>query len=352
MNEYYNTTLTLVNSYAKAECKKLLWLEERKSKGFLMELTNREASFIKYLQAKMIKENRDYVNTNYYYVQNIARYKNVQGARYLIKSLVKKKLLSVREGTNYKGRQYIRIEFARPRVLKKLMEGYEFQKSTEMKEMALQKWSVKDSEREELSINNNIIINQVNHNDEKARKNTTVQEMLSVANEELGSKITLSKKVARYMYAAFKQKFKSLERWREYIRFKKRGKVYDSLRYLMFLLSFATINSAIGDMEMVESFTTRTREEVEAYKEAAFNHVDTLREGERCKEVRKKIIERKGAEFYFTWFKRVKLIERGGGVEAESDEVLDPRHFVRDYVNEQFRYDLERCYLETRDERF
>ena len=102
---------------------------------------------------------------------------------------------------------------------------------------------------------------------------------------------------------------------------------------------------------MVESFTTRTREEVEAYKEAAFNHVDTLREGERCKEVRKKIIERKGAEFYFTWFKRVKLIERGGGVEAESDEVLDPRHFVRDYVNEQFRYDLERCYLETRDER-
>ena len=121
-----------------------------------MELTNREASFIKYLQTKMIKQNRDYVNTNYYYVQNIVKYKNVQGARYLVKNLVKKKLLTVREGTNYKGRKYIRVEFARPRVLKKLMERYEFQKSTKREETPPQKERIKGNDREALPINNNI----------------------------------------------------------------------------------------------------------------------------------------------------------------------------------------------------
>ena len=118
----------------------------------------------------------------------------------------------------------------------------------------------------------------------------------------------------------------------------------------MFLLSFSTINAAIGDMGMVESFVTRTEEERAAIKAAAMNHVDTLVEGENCKEVRKKIIERRGAEFYFAWFTKVKLREREGKLVAESDELLDPRHFIRDHVNEQFCYDLERWYSETSHE--
>ena len=118
----------------------------------------------------------------------------------------------------------------------------------------------------------------------------------------------------------------------------------------MFLLSFSTINAAIGDMGMVESFTTRTEEERAAIKAAAMNHVDTLIEGASCKEVRKKIIERRGADFYFAWFTKVKLREREGKLVAESDELLDPRHFIRDHVNEQFCYDLERWYSETSHE--
>ena len=225
------------------------------------------------------------------------------------------------------------------------MERYEFQKSTKREETPPQKERIKGNDREALPINNNIIINQINHSEEKP-KTTIVQDMILAYNEAVKGTVTVSRELAPMLVAAFKQKFKTIERWKEYLRHKVYGKIKDTFRFLRKILAFSIINAAMGEMGMAEeAFPKYT-------SEAAFNHVDTLREGERCKEVRKKIIERKGAEFYFTWFKRVKLIERGGRVEAESDEVLDPRHFVRDYVNEQFRYDLERCYLETRDERF
>ena len=313
-------------------------------------LSEREATLIKYLQRKMLHQRREYVNSNYNYVKNIAGYKNVQGARYLIKNLSRKKLLSVEEGKNWKNRQYLRLRIAKPIVVKRLIEAYELERRGGREEAPSSSKSEGMIAKRETLLNNNINkINQVNHNDEK-RSNTTVQDMLSVANEELGSKITLNRKLSRYMYAAYKQKFNSLERWRRYICFKKRGKIRDSLRFLMFLLSFSTINSAIGDMGMVESFVTRTEEERAAIKAAAMNHVDTLIEGENCKEVRKKIIERRGAEFYFAWFTKVKLREREGKLVVESDELLDPRHFIRDHVNEQFCYDLERWYSETSHE--
>lgn len=313
-------------------------------------LSEREATLIKYLQKKMLHQRREYVNSNYNYVKNIAGYKNVQGARYLIKNLSRKKLLSVEEGKNWKNRQYLRVRIAKPIVVKRLIEEYELERRGGREEAPSLSRSEGIVAKREALLNNNINkINQVNHNDEK-RSNTTVQDMLRVANEELGSKITLSRKLARYMYAAFKQKFRSLDSWRRYIRFKVRGRINDSLRFLMFLLSFSTINSAIGDMGMVESFVTRTEEERAAIKAAAMNHVDTLIEGENCKEVRKKIIERRGADFYFAWFTKVKLREREGKLVAESDETFDPRHFVRDHVNEQFGYDLERWYSETSHE--
>ena len=84
-------------------------------------LNDREAIFFEYLNKKMQKENRDYVNTNYGYVKNVAGYKNIPGARYLVKNLAKKKLITVQEGTNYKGRQYLRIKIAKPIVVKRLL---------------------------------------------------------------------------------------------------------------------------------------------------------------------------------------------------------------------------------------
>ena len=299
-----------------------------------MELTNREASFIKYLQAKMIKENRDYVNTNYYYVQNIARYKNVQGARYLIKSLVKKKLLAVREGTNYKGRKYIRVEFARPRVLKKLIEEYEFQKSTKREETPPQKERIRRNDQEALPINNNIIINQINHSEEK-RKTTIVQDMIQAYNEAVKGTVTVSRELAPMLVAAFKQKFKTIERWKEYLRHKVYGKIKDTFRFLVKILAFSIINAAMGEMGMAEeAFPKYT-------SEAAFNHVDTLREAPACLDVRRKLIERKGAGVYFSWFTKAKLKEEDGHIVACGNNT-----FITEHLNTQFRLEFEKYYDE------
>lgn len=298
-----------------------------------MELTNREVHFIKYIQAKMKKENREYVNTNYYYVQNIAKYRNVQGARYLVKNLAKKKLLTVQERVNYRGRQYIRVGIARPRVLKKLLAGYGLQESRKRGEAPLKREVNGQTDSAVLHINNNIIINQINHFDEK-NKTTIVQDMLRVYNEVVNGTLIASRELAPMLVAAYKQKFKTIDRWREYVKHKVWGKIRDTFGFLVKILGFSIINAAMGEMGMTEALPKFT-------SEAALNHVGTLREAPSCLDIRKKLIERKGPAVYFSWFTKAKLKEEDGHIVAYGDS-----SFITDHLNTQFRIAFEQYYDE------
>lgn len=296
-------------------------------------LSRREASFFSYLYKKMRKEGREYVNTNYGYIKNIAGYKNIPGARYLVKNLKKKKLIEVQESTNYKGRQYLRIKISKPKVVKKLFEAYKVQTSREREETSQRTEDVQKHSNETLSLNNINIINQINHSEGK--KQTIVQDMLRAYNEEVEGTVTASRELAPLLVAAYKQKFKTVERWRRYVKHKVWGKIKDTFRFLKRILGFSIINAAMGEMGMSAEVP------IHYTKEAAYNHVDTLKEAEVCLEIRRKFIERKGAGVYFSWLTKAALIEEGEKVQARGNS-----SFVTDWINTRYRIELERYYEE------
>ena len=299
-------------------------------------LTTREATFFDYLYKKMQEKRRDYVNTNYYYIKNIAGYKNIPGARYLVKKLAKKKLIVVQEGINWKGRQYLKIKIAKPLVVKKLFEEYMTQKSTEREEASQANRNEIKASKTTLPLNNNIIINQVNHSEEK-RKTTIVQDMIQTYNEITSSTITPSRELAPLLVAAYKQKFKTMERWRQYLKHKVWGRIKNTFQFLRRILAFGIINAAMGEMGMSAELPTQYTQE------AAYNHVDTLKETPACLYVRRELIDRKGAAIYFSWLTKAKLREEDGCIVACGDN-----SFITEYLNTQFRLEFERYYDEWR----
>lgn len=299
----------------------------------------RDASFFSYLYKKMQKENRNYVNTNYGYIMNMVGYKSIPAARYLVKKLEKRKLITVQVGINWKGLQYLRIRIAKPRVIKKLLDEYSSQKSTDGEELSL-KNSNPEKQNNTGLLNNNInIINQINHsgkNSEK-KKTTIVQDMIQVYNEVVNGSLSADKKLAPWLVAAFKQKFHTLERWRQYLKHKVWGKIKDTFRFLVNILKYPIINAAMGEMGMTAELPPQYTQE------AAYNHVDTLRETSACLHVRREMIDRKGAVVYFTWFTKVALHEEDGCIVAQGNN-----SFISDYINTQYRVELERYYDDWR----
>ena len=281
----------------------------------------------------MLKQKRDYVNTNYGYIKNIAGYKNIPGARYLVKNLANKKLITVQEGTNYKGRQYLRIKIAKPRVVKKLLEEYSAQISTETKEAPLTKENKQKATNTTLPLNNINIINQINHSEKK--KTTIVQDMIQAYNEATNGTLTTDKKLSPMFVEAFKQKFKTIERWRQYLKHKIWKPIKNTYGFLVYILDFAIINAAMGEMGMSAELPTQYTQEV------AYNHVDTLRETPACLYVRREVIDRKGAAVYFSWLTKAKLNEEDGHIVANGDN-----SFITEYLNTQFRCDFDRYYDE------
>lgn len=296
-------------------------------------LTAREASVFNYFYKKMSEKKRDYINTNYGYIKNIAGYKNIPGARYLVKNLVNKKLIIVQVETNYKGRQYLRIKIAKPRVVKKLLEEYTAQISTKTKEVPQANATNAKTGATALPLNNINIINQINHSEKK--KTTIVQDMIQAYNEATNGTITPSRELAPMLVAAYNQKFKTMERWRQYLKHKVWGRIKDTFHFLRKILTFGIINAAMGEMGMSAELPTQYTQE------AAYNHVDTLRETPACLYVRRELIDRKGAAVYFSWLTKAKLNEEDGHIVANGDN-----SFITEYLNTQFRCDFDRYYDE------
>lgn len=299
-------------------------------------LNDCEVIFLDYLHKKMLKQKRDYVNTNYGYIKNIAGYKNIPGARYLVKNLANKKLITVQEGTNYKGRQFLRIKIAKPRVVKKLLEEYSTQISTKTKEAPLTKENKQKATNTTLPLNNINIINQINHSEK--RKTTIVQDMIQAYNEVTDGTVTPSRELAPMLVAAYNQKFKTMERWRQYLKDKVWGMIKDTFHFLRKILTFGIINAAMGEMGMSAELPHQYTQE------AAYNHVNTLRETPACLYVRREVVDRKGAAVYFSWLTKAKLNEEDGHIVANGDN-----SFITEYLNTQFRCDFDRYYDEWRN---
>ncbi len=76
---------------------------------------------------------------------------------------------------------------------------------------------------------------------------TVVQDMFKIWREELGSDESLNKRLSRFMVACYQKVFKSLERWREYVRkLSRSGYIMNKIRkcgyFLRWALSFKVIN--------------------------------------------------------------------------------------------------------------
>ena len=76
---------------------------------------------------------------------------------------------------------------------------------------------------------------------------TIVQDMFKIWREELGSDESLNKRLSRFMVACYQKVFKSLDRWREYVRkLSRSGYIMNKIRkcgyFLRWALSFKVIN--------------------------------------------------------------------------------------------------------------
>jgi hypothetical protein len=198
--------------------------------------------------------------------------------------------------------------------------------------------------------NNNIIINNINNkiNNARARDDdfskanegtitslkerpTTIQEMLKIWYEEFPNKpVKLTRQICGYMLGTFRLKFNnSLENWRQYLLKIKSSAYLMSEKFqikILNLLKFSFIakifNNLLGTKE-----TQREKPREELAKQAE-EQISSLSESPKCKEIRRKIVQRHGAEWYLSWFREVWLKDEPSG------EVIisSPSSFTIDWI--------------------
>lgn len=93
---------------------------------------------------------------------------------------------------------------------------------------------------------------------EKKPKNTTVQDMLVIFNRITGAAVTFAdaykSNLMRYMYYAFKTKFKNLENWEKYVKHSVFGKIKNAKKFLFYILSLEKIDAVLANF--VETVST------------------------------------------------------------------------------------------------
>lgn len=171
-------------------------------------------------------------------------------------------------------------------------------------------------------------------------KNTTVQDMLRIYNEITGGNVTFSdayrSKLMRYLYVAFKIKFRDLERWRRYVTKATFGKIRNAKRFLFYLLAFVNIDSGISAMEREEMIMKEHDKyvaAVQADEDAIFAEIEALNEPEEVKSAYAKILK-KGAAVYRNWVPHIRIVKGDYGVEvlpAPSEESAFAADYVRTY---------------------
>ena len=169
------------------------------------------------------------------------------------------------------------------------------------------------------------------------QKNTTVQDMMKVFNQEFSNlPIQLNKNVARNFVAAFKLKFEnSLEKWKEFISLVKTSTYLMSEKFKLtvnWLLKFSTIdrlkNGELG-VKIKEFFTNEIQED--EWNSRAEQQIAETDEPEEIKSIRKKISEKITPAKYIAWFKNVKFLQKN-----ETFELIYPNKFIEDNIKLKF----------------
>lgn len=174
-------------------------------------------------------------------------------------------------------------------------------------------------------------------------KNSTVQEMLKIWNENFQdkAKTKLTKDLAPLLVAAFKQKFaNSLKGWGEYCQQIK------SSPYLMgdafnlnisWALKFFTIERIrAGELgvKSPEMIVEREPNLDKIHSEQQVEQmIETLDESQSAKALRQKIMQAIGHQAYFSWFHQAEFCEKDGAI-----RLIAPNKFVAQYWETHFEW--------------
>jgi DNA-binding transcriptional ArsR family regulator len=165
-----------------------------------------------------------------------------------------------------------------------------------------------------------------------------VQDMSKIWREEFpSSEFRLTQMIARYLVKAFKSNFKSsLKEWRKYLKLIKTSDFIMSGKFkvtLPWALKFSIMDRLkAGELGVDENKIPV--DEIALSKKAtveACEHIESLKETDRCKEIRRKILKYHSSAVYNSWFRKVLMTEEEGKV-----IISCPSSFARDRIQNHY----------------
>ena len=203
---------------------------------------------------------------------------------------------------------------------------------------------------EDKNLDNCIVVETQKHEDTNSGKqitekpkNTTVQDMVRIFNEEFSDvSVQLDKNLARNMVAAFKLKFEnSIQKWKSFLKLIKTSNYLMGEKFkltLRWLLKFSTIDRLnLGELgvKICNKFSNKIDDE--ELQSRVEQQISEKYEPEILKEIRRKISEKISPAMYLAWFANVDFKQEDGTIRA-----IYPSRFVEDTIKirfiENFKY--------------
>ena len=170
-------------------------------------------------------------------------------------------------------------------------------------------------------------------------KKTTAQDMLALWNKTFpNAKVLMNKQLAKQLIAAFNNKLqKDIKNWKNYLDRLESSVFIMSEKFLLTLdwaLKFHTIDRIfkgdLGAKDIPVVVDQKTQEE------QALEHIQSVNETNRCKDVRQIIMKGVGSTKYNAWFTKVDFVESEDDVQMKAQN-----KFVEDYITQHFGHFLK-----------
>jgi DNA-binding transcriptional ArsR family regulator len=152
--------------------------------------------------------------------------------------------------------------------------------------------------------------------DSEREKPSIVQDMVGIWKEEISSEVTLTRKLCGHLVKIFKDRFNSsLREWKRYLQLIKTSAWLTGEKFkltLYWAIKFVTVDRLrTGELGVKKDEIPVDENEA---LERAQQHIDSLNETEKCKEIRRKIVKIYGVAVYNSWFTGVMLREINGKI--------------------------------------
>jgi DNA-binding transcriptional ArsR family regulator len=174
--------------------------------------------------------------------------------------------------------------------------------------------------------------------DSEREKPSIVQDMVGIWKEEISSEVTLTRKLCGHLVKIFKDRFNSsLKEWRKYLKLIKTSAWLTSEKFkltLYWAIKFVTVDRLrAGELGVKKDEIPVDENEA---LERTRQHIDSLDETEKCKEIRRKIVKIHGAAVYNSWFRETEMTEEQGRA-----IILCPNDFRKDWIKNHYLGGLE-----------